>query len=431
MSQQFNFSKTLCTYSLSIWCSFFSITVAAQDLPYARQVIDTLCSPHMAGRGYTNQGDRKAAQYIANEFTHFGGLPFGDNYFQHFTIDANVFPDKMDMSVNKKVLAAGTDFLIHPASTGIEGTYKVLKIKEKWLLNDKKFEELLTKTYEGKVLWLKYTAKRAKDLQGKLGVLQSAVKAAAYISPEEKKLTWHITGQPKYQTEITVLRKQIPRRFKTVTFNIDNAYLSNYQTQNVAAYLKGTQYPDSFFVFTAHYDHLGQMGSNQYVPGANDNAAGIAMLLNLMQYYAQNPPPFSVAFIAFSAEELGLLGSKYYTENPLFPMRNIRFLINLDLVGTGDEGLMAVNATEFPDAYNLLQQLNTQNNYLPLLKSRPPAANSDQHWFYQNGVPCFFVYTMGGIQAYHDIYDRPETLPLTKFTNLCTLLTQFASQLGK
>lgn len=409
----------------------FTCSVYAQNLPYARQVVDTLCSTYMSGRGYTNDGDRKAAAYIAAEYKRMNALSFGQDYYQHFNIDANVFKCNMSLSINRKLLTPGVDYLIHPASAGILGTYQVVQLKEKWLLNDKKFAQLLGNTYEGKVLYLNYKAKNAKDLQGKLGVLQSAVKAAAYITPEDKKLTWHISGQPKYQTEITILRKKAPRKLKTASVNIDNTYLTNYKTQNVAAYIRGTQYPDSFFVFTAHYDHLGQMGSNQYIPGANDNASGVAMLLNLMSYYTQNPPPFSVAFIAFSAEELGLMGSKYYTEHPLFPLKNIRFLVNLDIVGTGNEGITAVNATEFPDAFNLLRQLNDQHLYLPQIKSRGTAANSDHYWFYKNGVPCFFIYTMGGIQAYHDVFDRPETLPLTKFLELSSLLIHFANELDK
>lgn len=410
-------------------CLLFSVSVFSQDLSYARQVIDTLCSPYMSGRGYSNNGDRKAAAYIAAEFKRMNALPFGQDYYQFFNIDANVFKGNMNLLLNRQMLTPGIDYLIHPGSAGIIGTYKVVQIKEKWLLDDKNFTKLLENTYEGKVLYLNYKPKNAKQLQGKLGVLQSAVKAAAYLTAEDKKLTWHISGQPKYQTEITVLRKKIPRKLKTASFNIDNTYVTGYQTQNVAAFIRGTQYPDSFFVFTAHYDHLGQMGSHQYIPGANDNASGVAMLLSLMSHYSQNPPPFSVAFIAFSAEELGLIGSKYYTEHPLFPMSGIRFLVNLDLVGTGSEGAMVVNATDFPDAFNLLQLLNQQQEYLPRIKSRGPAANSDHYWFYKSKVPCFFIYTMGGIQAYHDVFDRPETLPLDRFSELCKLLIQFAERL--
>ncbi|HRK29113.1 MAG TPA: M28 family peptidase [Chitinophagales bacterium] len=414
-------------YFLTWLMLIFTLPAQAQGLTYARYVIDTLCSPYMGGRGYVNEGHHRAALFIANEFKRWEADAFGENYFQPFEVDVNVFPDAMEMQVNKKTLRAGIDFLINPASAGIRGTYKVIRIKEKHLLNNKKFEQLLATSFDGKALWLNYRAKNAATLQGKLAVFKSAVKAAAYLLPEENKLTWHISGQPKYQTEITLFRKNIPRKIKTATLNIDNRFLRNYPTQNVIGYLPGTLYPDSFLVFTAHYDHLGRLGSKQYIPGANDNASGVAMLLNLMQHYAQTPHTCSVVFIAFGAEELGLLGSKYFTENPLFPLNKIGFLINLDIVGTGDDGATVVNATEFTNAWQTLVQLNDHHKLLPQLKSRTPAANSDHHWFYQNGVPCFFIYTMGGIKAYHDVYDRPQTLPLTKFMELHSLLTLFAN----
>ncbi len=86
------------------------------------------------------------------------------------------------------------------------------------------------------------------------------------------------------------------------------------------ATIKGTAIPDSFLVFSAHYDHLGQMGKDIYFPGANDNASGTSMLLNLAKYYSQNRPKYSVLFIAFGGEEAGLIGSEYYVKNPLVPL---------------------------------------------------------------------------------------------------------------
>ncbi|MGE3824646.1 MAG: hypothetical protein AB7G44_10500 [Bacteroidia bacterium] len=56
---------------------------------------------------------------------------------------------------------------------------------------------------------------------------------------------------------------------------------------------------------------------------------------------------------------------------------------------------------------------------------RGKAANSDHYYISENGVPAFFIYTMGGIKAYHDVYDKPETLPLTEFQDLFRLLTDF------
>src|SRR4030095_9120627 len=108
---------------------------------------------------------------------------------------------------------------------------------------------------------------------------------------------------------------------------------------NVLGMVPGTLYPDSFIVFTAHYDHLGRMGKKALFPGANDNASGSAMIIDLARYYAQpaNRPKCSLLFIAFAGEEAGLIGSRYYTENPILPLEQIKFLINLDLMGNGEE----------------------------------------------------------------------------------------------
>ncbi|MEO8762057.1 MAG: M28 family peptidase, partial [Bacteroidia bacterium] len=178
-------------------------------------------------------------------------------------------------------------------------------------------------------------------------------------------------------------------------------------------------------MFTAHYDHLGMMGSKTYFPGANDNASGVSMLLNLVKYYTKNPPKYKTVFVFFAGEEAGLLGSKYFTENPPFELSKIKFLINLDLLGTGDEGITVVNATVFKSQFELLKKINAEKNYLPLVKPRDKAHNSDHYWFTERGVPSFFIYTMGGIKAYHDVYDVSKTLPLTKYKAVFNLLTDF------
>ena len=78
-----------------------------------------------------------------------------------------------------------------------------------------------------------------------------------------------------------------------------------------------------------------------------------------------------------------------------------------------------------------LQKLNVQSNYLVDVQPRGKAAISDHYFFTYNGVPSFFIYTLGGIKAYHDIYDRAETLPLTKFEEVYNLLINFESYLEK
>jgi hypothetical protein len=100
-------------------------------------------------------------------------------------------------------------------------------------------------------------------------------------------------------------------------------------------------------------------------------------------------------------------------------------------MGTGDEGITVVNGSVFKKEFGWLTQINEQKNYVVKIKSRGKAANSDHYWFTEKGVPSFFIYAMGGIQAYHDVYDKAETLPLTEFEDLFHLIIDFNNQLMK
>ena len=171
------------------------------------------------------------------------------------------------------------------------------------------------------------------------------------------------------------------------------------------------------------------MGSKTYFPGANDNASGVAQVLSLAKYYAAHPQPYSMAFIFFSGEEAGLLGSKYFTENPLVPLKNIRFLVNLDLEGTGVDGITVVNATIFPKEFAMLKQINEKGKYMIKINSRGKAPNSDHYLFTENDVPAFFWYTQGGIAAYHDIYDISATLPMNKYEDMFKMILKFNDRL--
>jgi Zn-dependent M28 family amino/carboxypeptidase len=201
-----------------------------------------------------------------------------------------------------------------------------------------------------------------------------------------------------------------------------------FQTQNIIGYVKGKVQPDTFLVFTAHYDHLGQMGPEAYFPGGNDNASGTAMLLDLASYFSDkhNRPYYSVVFIAFGGEEAGLLGSFYYVNHPLFPLSQIKFLINIDMVGSGSDGIKVVNGSVFKNDFERMVKLNDKNNYLKKVSPRGAAANSDHFPFYDKGVPSFFIYTLGDeCKEYHNIYDTPENVPYTEYDDLFRLLTDF------
>ncbi len=380
--------------TLIIFSFFFSaLTFHAQDTVYARQVIKKLTSKEFLGRGYVNNGINKAANYISKELKTIGLIPFGKSYAQPYSFPVNTFPGEMSVTLDGRLLTAGKHYLIYPSTKTVKMGFQLFKT-----------DSVTYKATDGR---------REMPLQIKL----------------KKKLTYTVETETTDQTTVELLKDSFPNELKTIDLIFENKFIPDFKCLNLIGYFKGTQHPDSFVVFTAHYDHLGAMGKDTYFPGANDNASGVSVLLNLVKYYKSHPSNFSIAFIFFSGEEAGLLGSKYYSEHPLFPLSKIKFLTNLDLLGTGDDGIMVVNATVFKPQFEKLNQINIEKNYLKQIKQRGKAANSDHYWFTEKGVPSFFIYTMGGIQAYHDIYDIEKTLPLTKYTEMCKLLIEFVSKI--
>lgn len=389
------------------FCFYTSLTLFAQEIKkgvaydYARIIVDTLASKSMHGRGYVNGGDKIAANYIKSEFQKLGLKSFSDNYFQSLSFPINTFPGKMLVKIDRKELVPGKDYLVDPYSPSCKGTYRL-----KYFISE-------------------------KDTSVQIFAPEKRNPPMIYL--EKKKLT-HELGQKADNTlTLRLLKSSLPFNASEIEFDIQNRFVRSHQTQNVIAYVEGSAYPDSFIVFSAHYDHLGHMGKDVYFPGANDNASGCAMLLNLAKYYSlpENKPKCSIAFIAFCGEEVGLLGSKYYTEHPLFPLANIKFLLNMDIFGTGEEGVTAVNGVVFKNEFDLLKSINDKHHFIKDVKPRGKAANSDHYYFSEKGVKAFFIYTMGGIKAYHDIYDKPETLPLNEFENLFELIIAFGDYLQR
>lgn len=365
--------------------------VYAQDTIYARKLIKQLCSKQFLGRGYVNNGVNKAAAFIEKEIKYIGLQKFNKSYVQTYTMSVNTFPGLMNVTVNKKLLMSGINYLIQPTATTLKASYSLVKTDS-----------------------VTYQAFNKKQ-------------QAPVIIKLQKKLTYTVATETKSQTVIELLKDSSINELKNIEIKFKTKFISQFKTKNIVGFIKGNQHPDTFIVFTAHYDHLGAMGKNTFFAGANDNASGVSMLLNLANYYKTHTTKYSVAFIFFSGEEAGLLGSKYYSEHPLFALSQIKFLTNLDLLGTGSEGVMVVNATVFKNQFEKLNQINTTKNYLPLIKQRGKAANSDHYWFTEKGVPSFFIYTLGGIKAYHDVFDVETTLPLTKYNEVCKLLINFVS----
>lgn len=404
--------------------------VYTQDITYARALLDTLCSAEMAGRGGGFSGEKKAARFIADEYARIGLKPLGKDYLQHFSYPLTVFDGNMLLLADKDTLQAGKDFLVDPSSGPLNGTFSLVWYNASNIPDKKKMRKLLRKDFfKNKVIVLDMQHADEKK-EAYSFMLQNPGRAHGIIMLTHKKLTWGKSTEQKTYALLEVKAGSLPRETRQIEVAIDSRHLLSFQSYNVCGYIPGRLQADSFLVFTAHYDHLGIMGREVFFPGANDNASGVAMLLNLATHYAQSPHAYSTVFLAFGGEEAGLIGSGAFVQQPLLPLKRISFLINFDITGTGDEGVTVVNATEHEKEFALLSEINTQQQYLKQVKKRGPAANSDHYFFAKNGVPCFYIYTMGGISAYHDIYDVPETLPLDAFENYFRLVRDFCHTLS-
>jgi aminopeptidase YwaD len=406
-------------------------TLFCQDTAYAREDISHLCDQSMHGRGYVCNGDHKAADYIRHQFETGGILPFESGFFQSFSISINTFPGAMKVSLNRKNLVPGRDFIVDPGSPGLNGSFIPLYLKASDVL--KGMTDNLWNSAVNKVLIIdardlaaeKADIKRQWNGWKNSQQMDNPYKIKAIIEITDEKLVFGTATGLSLIPVIIIKGSAYHGPVASLDIHIKNKYIEGYRTQNVAGYVPGTACPDSFLVYTAHYDHLGTMGKGTFFPGANDNASGTSMMLGLARYFSGHPQRFSVVFIGFAGEEAGLLGSGFFSDHPLINLSKIKFLVNLDLVGTGVDGITVVNATEFPHQFEMLSHLNETGRYLINIKKRGKACNSDHCPFYTKGVPCFFIYTLGGIAAYHDLDDRPETLPLTAFEALTKLLIAF------
>jgi aminopeptidase YwaD len=411
---------------------------------YARKIVDTMASRNMHGRGYVNGGDSIAAFYLKSEFQKDGLKNFNNDYYQKFSFPINTFPEDISFGFD---LGAGSDYF---QFKGIAGKNFLIDAGSNSILTDFSIEifdstnaksEKAFRKFSKKILKTQFILVDDRNVTDKnkiayfKRVKNNELKAAGIIEIVNK-LTWHQSQSVLSYSKIQILAdsfkyKESKRPSGGGGIEVHNKFIPEHPAQNVIGYVEGSVYPDSFIVFSAHYDHLGHLGKEVYFPGANDNASGCAMLLNLARYYSnpKNKPRYSVVFIAFAGEEVGLLGSEFFTKHPSFPMKNIKFLLNMDIMGTGEDGITVVNGTLFKNEFEKLKQLNKEYDLIREVKVRGKAANSDHYYFSENGVKAFFIYTMGGIKAYHDIYDRPETLPLNEFEDLFKLIIKFGDYL--
>lgn len=404
--------------------SLFCHRALAQDLNYAKSIIEELCSEKYKGRGYVEQGVNKAAAFLENEFAKLKLRKFGKSYTQPYAFPVNTHPSPIICLLDGQTMNAGSEFLVSAGCSGVNDRYKLLHFNTRdtteMLLLYKKIEQGFD---AHDALVLHFSGERSSKVPD--SCMAHHHMPGLIIFTEEKKLTHTIATEKAEFKSLVFIDSAIAGK-ENMEIRFESKFEDVFENKNIIGYIKGKK-TDSFMVFSAHYDHLGMQG-NAMFPGASDNASGCSMILYLARYFSEHKPPCNMVFILFSGEEAGLIGSDYFTSFPTFDIHKIKMLVNIDIMGDAKNGITVVNGEVFKDKFDALVKINQEKGYLPDVRIRGKARNSDHYHFSEKGVPAFFIYSMGGAGFYHDVFDKANTLSLTNYENTAKLLIDFVNR---
>lgn len=183
--------------------------------------------------------------------------------------------------------------------------------------------------------------------------------------------------------------------------------------KNIIGYIDN--HAENTIVVGAHYDHLGfgekgslNTGEKAIHNGADDNASGIAAIIQIAQWAKQNVKNYNLLIIAFSGEEKGLWGSNYFTKNPTLDLSKVNYMINLDMVGRLTENKLAIYGTGTSPAWNNMLK-NAIPDSIKLTKTESGVGPSDHTSFYLKNIPVLHFFT-GQHADYHKPSDDVEKI---------------------
>ncbi|MBR4782646.1 MAG: Zn-dependent exopeptidase M28 [Bacteroidaceae bacterium] len=397
--------------------------VKAQDLALYKRVVKELSSAKYQGRGYAKGGANKAGKFLEKEYKKAG---VDEVTLQPFTIDINTFCGKMEMQADGKKLTPGVDFSMREYSPGVHGTFPVYHVDTLNFDADRMFADLQKPEYANCLVACEFwfTYKHGKDFAR----LQSGECPNAGII-----FTWPAPikyfkayGHRVVEKPIIWVTPEAIEGVKSVKVDVDNQLLKGYELFNVIAKVSGERH-DSCYVFTAHYDHLGNLGKRVFYAGANDNASGTAALVTLAAYYAKHRPPYDMYFLSVSGEDANLRGSEFFANHPIVPLEQIRYLLNIDMIGDDSPVQYCEVSDEGMRGYQLFDRINGENHYFEALNKGALAANSDHYPFAKRHVPCIFLENQEGtaFPYYHTIYDNWQHAVFASYEPVFRLVKDF------
>jgi hypothetical protein len=412
------------------------------------------------GRYPGSRGSKDVIAYITKQFKSYGVQPGVKNSFvQPFEINSDiVLGDSNYVKVNNKTLSPEIDYIPFSFSSSgvykgeavfagygfkintddlVWNDYKSINVKGKWVIVMRHSPE---RDLQHSV-FLKHSSLHKKMLvardEGALGIIFISQIEDPNLYPLKYLDGYKDSGIPvlhlsnssadKILKKDGWTREQIQdymnTKLKPLSFTLSetieakvNLSLITSRAANIIGLIKSgnREFRDEYIVIGAHFDHVGNGGHSSgsrkpetvaVHPGADDNASGTAGLLELAQKLASQKGRLkrSILLIGFDAEEKGLLGSKYFIENPSVDISKIKAMINMDMIGRMKDSTFTVGGVgSSPVFENLLDSLSAYKNF-KLNKTKPGYGPSDHASFYSKNIPVLFFFS-----GFHDEYHTPE-----------------------
>lgn len=460
---------------LTAWFPAYTQAAAAAEAPefhLEKADVETqirfLASDELAGRRTGSPGNDVAARYIASRLQALGyESPEGaDNYYQSITFTARQAALQGSLELSDKTYQHGGEMLILGGDAAQIDAPAVFA-NYGWVDEETGLDDYRDLDVEGKVVFtlsglpdvdnpsvlLKSmtTKRRLAAERGAIALVEVYVLSYPwgffrnYFGRERIEMNAAGSGsgndlpyawvQLSDRSSVEQMQQGKPTKVSLQSGGVREDALTS---QNVIGVLRGSDpvLRDEYMLLTAHYDHVGtgrQGGAafsaeDSIFNGARDNAMGTVALLSAAEAFAKQPPKRSVIILAVTAEEIGLLGSQYYAENPLIPLEKTIFNINSDGAGYNDTSGIAIIGWGRTGTNKWIEQ-GLHPFGLEVFADPAPEQNlfdrSDNVSFASKGVPAlcfspgFQTFDRAMMQYYHQVSDEAETLDMDYVYKFC------------
>lgn len=455
---------------LSLFLLFFSVILFAQysDQDRLKNDINYLASDKLLGRKAGSPGADSAAAYIAQEFKKAGLIAVGNEYFQTFGMASGITKSENNtLDINGIKFIQGKDFTpLSISSSGfteadaVFAGYGRVKQKDTLSIDDYKGAEMKGKWVlvlagvPGKTEPFRISSERNKATDAKDRQVQGVIFICNddNLPLEEETRTLSPCGIPVICIKRSVgvqllkeagiepdsvykkIRHGVPFYSTALPYKImANIEMAEKKAEitNVIGLIEGTDasLKSQYIVIGGHYDHLGLggPGSGSREPdiqsvhyGADDNASGVSAVMEMARVFKQKgiQTKRSIVFVAFTAEELGLIGSKYFLDHPPVPVKNINAFINFDMIGrlnNKENGLIISGSGTSTASEKIIKDLKSKNLNIKL--NPDGFGPSDHASFYTQNIPVFF-FTTGAHDDYHTSRDKVTKINFKGMTNI-------------